>query len=46
VREAVERIGYPPIVKPIAGAGSSDTHRIDDAHGLEGRSRRCGTCAR
>ena len=35
VREAVERIGYPAIVKPIAGAGSSDTHRIDDAHGLE-----------
>jgi biotin carboxylase len=35
VREAVERIGYPAIVKPIAGAGSSDTHRIDDAGGLE-----------
>jgi formate-dependent phosphoribosylglycinamide formyltransferase (GAR transformylase) len=35
VREAVERIGYPAIVKPIAGAGSSDTHRIDDARGLE-----------
>ncbi|HET9252547.1 MAG TPA: ATP-grasp domain-containing protein [Candidatus Eisenbacteria bacterium] len=35
VREAVARIGYPAIVKPIAGAGSSDTHRIDDARGLE-----------
>ena len=35
VRDAVERIGYPAIVKPIAGAGSSDTHRIDDARGLE-----------
>src|SRR5262249_23196441 len=27
---AVERIGYPAIVKPIAGAGSKDTHRADD----------------
>jgi hypothetical protein len=26
VREGVERIGYPAIVKPIAGAGSADTH--------------------
>ena len=30
VREAAEAIGYPLIVKPIAGAGSSDTYRIDD----------------
>ena len=30
VREAAERIGYPIIVKPIAGAGSADTHRIED----------------
>jgi len=29
VREAAERIGYPLIVKPIAGAGSADTHRCD-----------------
>jgi len=35
VREAVERIGYPVIVKPIAGAGSKDTHRVDDDGGLE-----------
>jgi len=35
VRAAVERIGYPVIVKPIAGAGSKDTHRVDDVAGLE-----------
>ncbi len=27
---AVERIGYPAILKPIAGAGSKDTHRCND----------------
>src|SRR6185295_3496367 len=27
--EAAERIGYPLIVKPIAGAGSADTFRVD-----------------
>jgi len=27
--EAVEQIGYPIIVKPIAGAGSADTYRVD-----------------
>jgi formate-dependent phosphoribosylglycinamide formyltransferase (GAR transformylase) len=27
--EAAERIGFPLIVKPIAGAGSADTHRVD-----------------
>ena len=31
VREAAERIGYPIIVKPIAGAGSADTYRVDSA---------------
>jgi hypothetical protein len=35
VREAAERIGYPVIVKPIAGAGSADTHRCDDRNELE-----------
>ena len=35
IREAAERIGYPLIVKPIAGAGSADTHRVDDAEQLE-----------
>ena len=35
VRTAIERIGYPAIVKPIAGAGSADTFRVDDAAQLE-----------
>src|SRR5580704_10327684 len=35
VREAVERIGFPIIVKPIAGAGSASTYRVDDADELE-----------
>jgi len=35
VREAAERIGYPLIVKPIAGAGSADTHRVESARELE-----------
>ena len=30
VRAAAERIGYPLIVKPIAGAGSADTYRVND----------------
>ena len=34
-REAAERIGYPLILKPIAGAGSADTHRIDNAADLD-----------
>jgi hypothetical protein len=34
-REAAQRIGYPIIVKPIAGAGSADTYRINDAAELE-----------
>ena len=32
--EAAERIGYPLIVKPIAGAGSADTHRVEDREAL------------
>jgi biotin carboxylase len=35
VREAVAHIGYPAIIKPIAGAGSADTFRLDDAAALE-----------
>jgi hypothetical protein len=31
VWEAAEQIGYPLIVKPIAGAGSADTYRVDSA---------------
>jgi hypothetical protein len=34
IRAAAERIGYPLIVKPIAGAGSADTHRVEDAAAL------------
>jgi len=33
--EAAERIGFPLIVKPIAGAGSADTYRVDDAAELD-----------
>lgn len=32
---AAERIGFPLIVKPIAGAGSADTHRVDGRDDLE-----------
>ena len=35
VRAAAEMIGYPVIVKPIAGAGSADTHRVDSAVQLD-----------
>jgi biotin carboxylase len=35
IRAAADRIGYPLIVKPIAGAGSADTHRVNDADELE-----------
>jgi len=35
VREAAARIGYPLIVKPIAGAGSANTHRVENAAQLE-----------
>ena len=34
-RTAAEQIGYPLIVKPIAGAGSADTYRADDAAELD-----------
>lgn len=32
---AAERIGFPLIVKPIAGAGSADTHRVDSSADLD-----------
>jgi biotin carboxylase len=31
---AVENIGFPIILKPIAGAGSADTYRVNDAEEL------------
>ena len=34
-RQAAELLGYPLIVKPIAGAGSADTHRLDGESDLE-----------
>ncbi len=34
-REAAERLGYPLIVKPVAGAGSADTYRLDGPADLE-----------
>jgi biotin carboxylase len=33
--ESAERIGFPLIVKPIAGGGSADTHRVDTMAELE-----------
>jgi hypothetical protein len=35
VREAAKKIGFPVIVKPIAGAGSMDTYRANDAKELD-----------
>ncbi len=35
VREAAEQVGFPCIVKPIAGAGSQDTFRCDSAAELD-----------
>jgi hypothetical protein len=32
--EAAERIGFPLILKPIAGAGSADTYRVNEADEL------------
>lgn len=34
-REAAERIGYPVVIKPIAGAGSADTYRAGSDAELE-----------
>jgi formate-dependent phosphoribosylglycinamide formyltransferase (GAR transformylase) len=34
-RQAAERVGYPLIVKPIAGAGSADTYRVESPAELE-----------
>lgn len=35
VRAGAERVGYPVCVKPIAGAGSADTYRVDNDDELE-----------
>ena len=34
IRAAAERIGYPLVVKPIAGAGSANTHSVGDEEDL------------
>jgi len=34
-RAAAAQIGYPLIIKPIAGAGATDTHRVDNEAELE-----------
>jgi biotin carboxylase len=35
VRAAAEEIGFPLILKPIAGAGSADTYRVTDSADLD-----------
>ncbi len=42
VRQAASQIGFPICVKPIAGAGSADTYRVDDAKQLEDVLNRLG----
>lgn len=40
VRAAAEYVGFPLIVKPIDGAGSMDTFRVDDARELDAALKR------
>ena len=42
VRAAVEELGYPAIIKPIDGAGSMDTFRVDSPEETEAAIRRLG----
>jgi biotin carboxylase len=42
IREAAERVGFPLIIKPIAGAGSADTYLCRDATELEQVLRKTG----
>jgi biotin carboxylase len=35
VWSAIEEIGYPAIIKPISGAGSADTYRVDSRAEME-----------
>lgn len=41
-RAAAEQLGFPIIIKPIAGAGSMDTYRIEDDAELEDALARLG----
>lgn len=34
ILEAVDRVGFPMIVKPISGAGSANTYKLDDLQAL------------
>lgn len=42
VRKAAKKIGYPIIIKPIAGAGSSDTYRVNDDAELDATLKKMG----
>ena len=46
VWEAAERVGYPLIVKPIDGAGSADTYRVDSAARAGRRAAAAAACTR
>jgi hypothetical protein len=41
-RAAAEELGFPLILKPIAGAGSADTYKVTDAGELDDALRRMG----
>ena len=41
-RGAAEGIGFPLILKPVAGAGSADTYRVDDSAQLDAALARMG----
>lgn len=41
-RSAAERIGYPLIIKPIAGAGSADTYPLHEPEDLDDALKRLG----
>lgn len=40
--EAAEKVGYPVCLKPVAGAGSADTYRVDSAPEMEAILKRTG----
>lgn len=35
IRRAATEVGYPLVIKPVAGAGSADTHRLADERELD-----------
>src|SRR5439155_19635200 len=40
--EAAERVGFPICLKPVAGAGSENTFRVDSQDGLEAALNKAG----